>query len=303
MSLYARYAALLDGVLDALEAEGALARRTAAQGGGGRAAARCFARRPCDQCGDGAGQGGGDQSARAGRADRAETGSASGRDRGRDRRAGVHQPAPRRRQRGGPSWRRSSPRATLTAARRSARASGSMSNMSRPIRPGRCTWAIAAARWSAMRWPACSKRRAFAVTREYYVNDAGGQVDTLARSAHLRYREALGEDIGEIPEGLYPGRLSDPGRRDARRRIWRSATSRRPKSEWLALFREAHGRGDARPDPRTTSALLGIHHDIFASEAELAGVRRGPSGRWPNLAVQGPGLSRRARAAEEPRRA
>ena len=45
----------------------------------------------------------------------------------------------------------------------------------------------------------------YSVTREYYVNDAGGQVDTLARSAHLRYREALGEDIGEIPEGFYPG--------------------------------------------------------------------------------------------------
>ncbi len=45
----------------------------------------------------------------------------------------------------------------------------------------------------------------FDVTREYYINDAGGQVDVLARSAYLRYREALGEDIGEIPEGLYPG--------------------------------------------------------------------------------------------------
>ena len=43
------------------------------------------------------------------------------------------------------------------------------------------------------------------VTREYYVNDAGGQVDILARSVFLRYREALGEDIGEIPPGLYPG--------------------------------------------------------------------------------------------------
>ena len=43
----------------------------------------------------------------------------------------------------------------------------------------------------------------FDVTREYYVNDAGSQVDTLARSAHLRYREALGEEIGEIPEGYY----------------------------------------------------------------------------------------------------
>ena len=44
-----------------------------------------------------------------------------------------------------------------------------------------------------------------AVTREYYINDAGAQVDVLARSAFLRYREALGEEIGAIPEGLYPG--------------------------------------------------------------------------------------------------
>src|SRR5947199_6689251 len=43
------------------------------------------------------------------------------------------------------------------------------------------------------------------VTREYYINDAGAQVDVLARSAFLRYREALGEDIGAIPDGLYPG--------------------------------------------------------------------------------------------------
>ena len=50
----------------------------------------------------------------------------------------------------------------------------------------------------------------FDVTREYYVNDAGAQVDALARSAYLRYREALGEDIGEIPEGLYPGDYLKP---------------------------------------------------------------------------------------------
>jgi arginyl-tRNA synthetase len=43
------------------------------------------------------------------------------------------------------------------------------------------------------------------VTKEYYINDAGAQVDVLARSVYLRYREALGEDIGEIPAGLYPG--------------------------------------------------------------------------------------------------
>jgi arginyl-tRNA synthetase len=50
----------------------------------------------------------------------------------------------------------------------------------------------------------------YKVTREYYVNDAGAQVDVLARSAYLRYREALGEDIGTIPEGLYPGDYLKP---------------------------------------------------------------------------------------------
>src|ERR1700688_4632993 len=48
------------------------------------------------------------------------------------------------------------------------------------------------------------------VTREYYINDAGAQVDVLARSAYLRYREALGQDIGAIPEGLYPGDYLKP---------------------------------------------------------------------------------------------
>src|SRR6185312_15175078 len=50
----------------------------------------------------------------------------------------------------------------------------------------------------------------YGVTREYYINDAGAQVDVLARSAFLRYREALGQDIGEIPEGLYPGDYLKP---------------------------------------------------------------------------------------------
>jgi arginyl-tRNA synthetase len=56
------------------------------------------------------------------------------------------------------------------------------------------------------------------VTREYYINDAGAQVDVLARSAFLRYREALGEDIGAIPEGLYPGDYLKPVGAGARRR-------------------------------------------------------------------------------------
>ncbi len=62
----------------------------------------------------------------------------------------------------------------------------------------------------------------YRVTREYYVNDAGGQVDILAKSVLLRYREALGDDIGEIPSGLYPGDYLKPigagARQDARPR-------------------------------------------------------------------------------------
>ena len=101
-------------------------------------------------------------------------------------------------------------RARPTGGARSAAARRSTSNMSRPIRPGRCMSAIAAARCSAMRCAACLHSPAIDVTREYYINDAGAQVDVLARSAFLRYREALGEDIGAIPEGLYPGDYLKP---------------------------------------------------------------------------------------------
>ena len=107
----------------------------------------------------------------------------------------------------------------------------------------------------------------FDVVREYYVNDAGSQVDTLARSAHLRYREALGHDIGAIPEGLYPGDYLIPVGR-ALADEFGDTYANRPEDEWLGLFRK-----------RTVAAmldlirhdlgLLGIHHDRFASEAEL----------------------------------
>jgi len=105
------------------------------------------------------------------------------------------------------------------------------------------------------------------VVREYYVNDAGGQVDTLARSAHLRYREALGEDIGEIPEGLYPGDYLVPVGKllaDAYGDRYVAA----PVAEWLAEFRTRTVA--AMMDMiRADLALLGIRHDVFASEAEL----------------------------------
>ncbi|MBX3564224.1 MAG: arginine--tRNA ligase [Sphingomonas sp.] len=105
------------------------------------------------------------------------------------------------------------------------------------------------------------------VVREYYVNDAGGQVDTLARSAHLRYREALGEDIGEIPEGLYPGDYLKPvGDALAHRHGDKFVGA--PESEWLVEFRKA-AVADMLVMIKADLALLGIHHDLFSSEAEL----------------------------------
>lgn len=104
------------------------------------------------------------------------------------------------------------------------------------------------------------------VIREYYVNDAGGQVDVLARSAHLRYREALGETI-EIPEGLYPGDYLKPvGERLAREHG--DAFIGKDESAWLALFRK-EAVADMLVMIRDDLALLGIHHDLFSSEAEL----------------------------------
>ncbi len=107
----------------------------------------------------------------------------------------------------------------------------------------------------------------FRVTKEYYVNDAGAQVETLARSVHLRYREALGQDIGEIPEGMYPGEYLVPvGEMLAAE--FGDTYAEAPESEWLELFR---GRAVAAMLDliRHDLGLLDIHHDIFASEAEV----------------------------------
>ena len=104
------------------------------------------------------------------------------------------------------------------------------------------------------------------VIREYYVNDAGGQVDVLARSAHLRYREALGETI-EIPEGLYPGEYLKPVG-EALKAEFGDKFVDAPESEWLVLFR-TRAVAAMMAMIREDLALLGIHHDIFSSEAEL----------------------------------
>ncbi len=107
----------------------------------------------------------------------------------------------------------------------------------------------------------------FNVTKEYYINDAGGQVATLARSVYLRYRQALGDEIGSIPEGLYPGEYLIPvgqalATRDGAR--WRDC----PEDEWLPYFRqEAVAAMMALIKDDLHAA--GITHDVFTSEKKL----------------------------------
>ncbi len=105
------------------------------------------------------------------------------------------------------------------------------------------------------------------VIREYYVNDAGGQVDVLARSAHLRYREALGEAVGDIPEGLYPGDYLIPVAQELAREFGDTFAAA-PEADWLVLFR-TRAVAAMLVMIRDDLALLGIRHDLFSSEAEL----------------------------------
>ena len=112
----------------------------------------------------------------------------------------------------------------------------------------------------------------FDVCKEYLINDAGGQIDTLARSAHLRYREAHGEDIGDIPEGLYPGDYLVPvGEmlKDKYGDKWLNAD----EGEWLPTIRlEAT---DAMMDLiRADLETLGIEQEVFFSERTLHETNR-----------------------------
>ncbi|CAX25831.1 MAG: arginine--tRNA ligase [Methylorubrum extorquens] len=110
------------------------------------------------------------------------------------------------------------------------------------------------------------------VTREYYINDAGAQVDVLARSAYLRYREALGEAI-TIPEGLYPGDYLKPvGVRLAE--THGRALLDRPEHEWLPQVRR-FAIDAMMAMIREDLAAIGIRHDVFFSEATLQGENGG----------------------------
>lgn len=107
------------------------------------------------------------------------------------------------------------------------------------------------------------------VTREYYINDAGAQVDVLARSAFLRYREALGEEIGAIPEGLYPGDyLVSVGETLAREHG--PALLDKAEWDWLPLVRGVAIDG-MMAMIRDDLAALGVVHEVFFSERSLQG--------------------------------
>jgi arginyl-tRNA synthetase len=107
-----------------------------------------------------------------------------------------------------------------------------------------------------------------AVTREYYINDAGAQVDVLARSAYLRYREALGEDVGAIPDGLYPGDYLKPV--GAALAAEHGATLKDiPESGWLPIVR-AKAIDMMIAVIRDDLAALNVRHDLFFSERSLA---------------------------------
>jgi arginyl-tRNA synthetase len=107
----------------------------------------------------------------------------------------------------------------------------------------------------------------FRVTREYYLNDAGAQVDVLARSAYLRYREALGEDVGSIPEGLYPGEYLKPVGA-ALAAEFGDALIKQTERGWLPIVR-SKAIDMMMAVVRADLAALNIVHEVFYSERSL----------------------------------
>ncbi len=111
------------------------------------------------------------------------------------------------------------------------------------------------------------EKAGYEVLREYYINDAGAQVDVLARSAFLRYREALGEDIGAIPEGLYPGDYLVPVGERLRDEFGDTLRDQ-SESEWLPVVRDI-AIHDMMQLIKGDLEALGINHEVFFSERTL----------------------------------
>ncbi|CAN5231283.1 arginine--tRNA ligase [soil metagenome] len=122
------------------------------------------------------------------------------------------------------------------------------------------------------------------VIREYYVNDAGGQVDVLARSVHIRYLEALGIDVGEIPEGLYPGDYLVPVGQALAAEFGDKYVDA-PEGEWLVPFR-TRAVTAMLVLIKADLALLGIHHDVFSSEAAVQAAKK-PEAAEARLRAEG----------------
>ena len=137
----------------------------------------------------------------------------------------------------------------------------------------------------------------YAVTKEYYINDAGAQVDKLGQSTYLRYKEALGQPIGAIPEGLYPGEyLKDVGAAIAKRDGARWID--KPEADWLPEMR-AFAIATLMAGIRADLQTLGVHIDVFSSERAL--LDSGAVDRaFEELEPPGPDLSGPARSAQGP---
>src|SRR5690606_34527162 len=111
------------------------------------------------------------------------------------------------------------------------------------------------------------------VTREYYINDAGAQIDVLGRSVMLRYREALGEKIGEIPAGLYPGDYVLPVG-EALAKDYGTKLLEMPEDEALAIVKD-RAIDAMMAMIRDDLAALNVHHDVFFSERTLHAANGG----------------------------
>ena len=110
------------------------------------------------------------------------------------------------------------------------------------------------------------------VTREYYINDAGAQVDVLARSLYLRYLEVMGEDIGDIPEGLYPGEYLIPVASDLAMEHDTVFMSLREET-WLPFVRQFAIDAMLKMI-KDDLAALNIRHEVFFSERSLTANQR-----------------------------
>ena len=105
------------------------------------------------------------------------------------------------------------------------------------------------------------------VTKEYYINDAGSQIDVLAKSVYLRYREALGDKVGEIPAGLYPGDYLVPVGK-ALADEYGTKLRAMPEDQWMPIVKNT--AIDAMMAMiREDLAALNVHHDVFFSERTL----------------------------------